>query len=988
MKKQIIEEIVVEQGLDLEKLYLQLNYSKCDDYRSIIEYFINRLKNEESIKKALNYVLENNLLFEKDNYRIPLIELPNRVLGVLKDKFSLNSLDYKFVFFVLKCTFCFPGIVGTPNNLLSLKKDVQVDWNIVKKQINANSDGFNSSYFISQMKGGLSLDVMIGCPMKCAYCYRLDDMCVKNWPPKEQISTNEIINRLLMHPWFTPHISPIGVHMSTTEAFLDYVWPKTYSILCALDNLGLTNRISIITKETLDDKKIALLEGFKNIDIDICVCFSGMPQNIEPSSNIKRLEFLKKILNSKSPHINGIAYYRPIVEGYNTSETVIENVVREIKKTGTKVVVLGGLKFSKSHEDYFVSQCFPLPDCSFEEGKKYLSDNTIVRIINKFKETYGSEELPAIFRRSSCARTFVRGSHYPDYNSHWQNESRNCSLNCKLQESCKNMVQVPNDDDIKSLLERINKPEANYVILSECVMINEKLSIFEKTFIMQNLYYPVVSIVDIQNSIKKGNKSEERINVLLNWIENGLNNSTNIEEITDFMNNNEYYFYENIQDLINNNKYLDNKTKFQVCWSKHWSKHLKDCNIEYKGTQKILATIIEMLYEFCANNDDLRPQKIWASNIRGQEFVHFISDKVYSTLIKKEYDDSILLEFCKNYINKQNYKEYEHTICSAFSLIINSVNSKFFINNLDKRLRIGFVIPMYNEKNNLESNRNYQNAINAKTKQLQWLFENNEKISYHVLIIDDCDETGSGYKAKNIIKNSQIINTDVIMLKEIIQKEQYFYNPISHPTVSYEEAKNWKKGGAVLWGLYYMSKTNDYIIYSDFDLTYPLEQVGNCLELLEKGYDVVAGSRKLATSQGYYDSKGPNLKSIVYHKIVSESLDLHEISDIHAGFKGLSKSVIKQIVPKTIDRNLSFDSELLSLSKKLGYEIANLALVSLHVYEKKQTEHDYDKMIKDSLYIAQKHRLLKENYTNALYEDVKNSGGLDFYVKKEEAKDE
>ena len=121
--------------------------------------------------------------------------------------------------------------------------------------------------------------------MGCAYCYRIDseysEEYIEHWHPDSRICSEVIIERLMSHPWFTPHVTPLGIHMSTTEAFLPQIWPITLEILNLLEKYKLTNRVSIITKWFLDEEQILKLEQFKYIDIDICVCYSGMPTNIE-----------------------------------------------------------------------------------------------------------------------------------------------------------------------------------------------------------------------------------------------------------------------------------------------------------------------------------------------------------------------------------------------------------------------------------------------------------------------------------------------------------------------------------------------------------------------------------------------------------------------------------------------------------------------------------------------------------------------------------
>lgn len=456
------------------------------------------------LERAMADVATRRLLHEPSGRRVPFQELPSRVLAPLARSHGLDGQHAEALRFALHCTFAYPGIVGTPDAPLALKavlpdsyQPIATPEQIAATQAGAGPDGLNTSYMISQMKGGMSADFGIGCPLMCAYCYRREgdavDGYLGSWKPHGFLSAGEVVQRLLAHPWFTPHVTPVGLHMSTSEAFLPRLWPRTWEALQRLDALGLTNRVSCITKHTLTDEQIEQLESLVNIDLDVNVCYAAMPETIEPACRHRRADFLRRVL--ASDRLNVLAYYRPITEGINTTDEHIRHVWETFKEAGARTVVLGGLKFSDDHVRSFMSYGLPLPKGTFTSGKKLLTAATEQRIMAIFAEVYADVpdgQRPAVLKRSSCGRVVERGSHIPDYNGHHDLPGTNCRLRCPLtQHQACATAERPDDTMVRQLLARIGRPGADIDITSATVIVHAPLSQFERTFLRQNLLFPV-----------------------------------------------------------------------------------------------------------------------------------------------------------------------------------------------------------------------------------------------------------------------------------------------------------------------------------------------------------------------------------------------------------------------------------------------------------------------------------------------------------------
>ncbi|MBN3554051.1 hypothetical protein JYA63_07245 [Fictibacillus nanhaiensis] len=508
--------ILIMETYDKELRSYKNSYLAC----FLMINLASKIFGKNGLVKALESVAKERLLHDKYNRRIPLLEIHNRVLKPLTIQYQLNSDEQDILFFAIKLSYEYPGIVGSPLEPLSLKKKLPEGFQpflpmdqILESQRNAGPDGLNTSYMVSQMKGGMSVDFGIGCPLMCAYCYRREGDTVDNylgsWKPTGFKEAEEAVARLLAHPWFTPHITPIGLHMSTTEAFLPQIWPRTIQALRMLDDLGLTNRVSCITKYFLNDEQIKELESLKNIDLDINCCYSEMPESIEPASRAKRKDFLKRIM--KSEKIRAIAYFRPLAEGLNTSEESIRSVWNVYKEAGVKVVSFGGLKFSDDHKKSFMEYGLPLPQGSFTIGNKMLSRETEERILRIFEDVYADVEpqkRPSILRRSSCSRIVARGGYYADYNAHWDLPEKNCTQRCPIQQHnvCFNAI-MPTEDEVNNLLERIERSDLTYKITPDEVILFGEISMFERTFLKQNLLFPVLTPKQFLKVLVKDNRA-------------------------------------------------------------------------------------------------------------------------------------------------------------------------------------------------------------------------------------------------------------------------------------------------------------------------------------------------------------------------------------------------------------------------------------------------------------------------------------------------
>lgn len=938
-----------------EQIYEILRFTLHKEYMTV------------KIGEAIGEIIEKDLLFRQTKYRISLLELDKCLIDT---KGNLSKEEIELLIFLLRVTFPFPGIVGNPVEVLKLV-DVKSNYlEVLEMQKKSGKDGFCSEYMISQMKGGLSVDILVGCPMGCRYCYRIDDVnmdnYIKAWNPSVIVTPDEIVSRLLNHPWFTPHITPIGIHMSTTEAFLEQIWPHTLHILKSLDEKGLTNRVSIITKTTLNDKNIAILGELRNISLDVCVCYSGMPKFVEPSSDKNRIEFLARLVKAEKKYSNlhAIAYYRPIIEGYNTSDEIIKETVQLLCLTNVKVVVLGGLKYSSTHNKYFMELAIPRPQGIYEEGKKYLNEKTIEKIMSIFREMAG-DNMPAILRRSSCARVVSRGSYYPDYNAHWFVPERNCQLNCPQGAVC-GLQRTPRNNEVDNLLERLGKKELKYCI-GERVMVFSELTMYEKTFMTQNLYYGVWDKADILKAVLAYKEDNTIFNVLTKYIDQFLG----IEDVKKLMSVKDNKTLGKILAIVKNHldtiKEIPKEVEFEVNWAEMSLEIEKMTSVRYENLQLSLTVALELINLYIEQSKEYENCEYYFTCEKGRKLLHNLADKIVSIHKKEEFfqiDAITYYRFAKNYFEVRRKQNNVTNQIWGFALLIKYVEAKYRVISIGQKLDIGIVIPMKREVKNILSEQDIdggRDAIRVKIEQLEWLFGDNSLLQYEIWFIDDQDPEMSGKLAESIISSMNFAKAKVIYFNDIIANAEYKKEDLNPVLKNCDNSNTWAKGAAVLWGLYEMGKMGkDVVIYSDLDLTYPLEQCGNLIfQCMVFGVGAVIGSRKMEDSRGYYGENGPNNTSQIYEKAISEIYRLKGIKDVQAGFKCLNGRMICDIIKRTYDRKLSFDAELLALCQE-KWKIIEIGVVTIHQYinGKVGTERDYSVMLKDSMNISKQHGIV------------------------------
>jgi dolichyl-phosphate beta-glucosyltransferase len=130
------------------------------------------------------------------------------------------------------------------------------------------------------------------------------------------------------------------------------------------------------------------------------------------------------------------------------------------------------------------------------------------------------------------------------------------------------------------------------------------------------------------------------------------------------------------------------------------------------------------------------------------------------------------------------------------------------------------------------------------------------------------------------------------------------------------------KGGAIRRGVELAN--GEFIIFTDVDLSVPIEYVDKFLLELEKGNPIVIGSRRIIGSkiikhQGWLrESMGRGFTFL--SRIVTGT----NTSDFTCGLKGFRADVAKKIFAKSVLNRWVFDSEVIFLAQKFKFRIVEI----------------------------------------------------------------
>jgi len=137
--------------------------------------------------------------------------------------------------------------------------------------------------------------------------------------------------------------------------------------------------------------------------------------------------------------------------------------------------------------------------------------------------------------------------------------------------------------------------------------------------------------------------------------------------------------------------------------------------------------------------------------------------------------------------------------------------------------------------------------------------------------------------------------------------------------------RNAGKGSAVKEGV--LRAQGDFVLFSDADLSTPIEEIEKFWPRIEQGCDVVIGSRALPGSDiRVRQSLVRELMGKAFNVFVG-LLAVKGIPDTQCGFKMFKREAAREIFPLVETKGFSFDVEALCLCGRRGLRIGQVPVV-------------------------------------------------------------
>lgn len=203
-------------------------------------------------------------------------------------------------------------------------------------------------------------------------------------------------------------------------------------------------------------------------------------------------------------------------------------------------------------------------------------------------------------------------------------------------------------------------------------------------------------------------------------------------------------------------------------------------------------------------------------------------------------------------------------------------------------MKVLVVIPTYNERENIEK------IIKEIFKFLP---------SVNILIVDDNSPDGTADIVKEIMKNDERV---ALILKE--KKEGL--------------GKAYKTG--FKWGI---EKSYDIIIQMDADFSHSPEVLPEFIKEIERGYDLIIGSRYL---NGVSVVNWPIKRLLLsyFANVYARIMTGLPIKDLTGGFKCWKKEVLENLPWEKIDaEGYGFQIQTTFYAKRLGYKIKEYPII-------------------------------------------------------------
>lgn len=206
-------------------------------------------------------------------------------------------------------------------------------------------------------------------------------------------------------------------------------------------------------------------------------------------------------------------------------------------------------------------------------------------------------------------------------------------------------------------------------------------------------------------------------------------------------------------------------------------------------------------------------------------------------------------------------------------------------------VQLSVIVPVYNEEDRIASG----------IKEILEFLQSEQKSKWELVVVDDGSEDDTPYIIGKIISGDD-------------RARLIRYSP------------NRGKGFAVRTGV--LDAAGDWIVFLDADLSTPVDEIHNAILLLERGADLVVGSRA-------HPDSCIEIEPSLFRRIASHVFDLariqivglHEFSDTQCGFKAARGQAVVPLYKRAIIERFMFDVEILFLAQRSDLNIKELPVL-------------------------------------------------------------
>jgi dolichyl-phosphate beta-glucosyltransferase len=177
-----------------------------------------------------------------------------------------------------------------------------------------------------------------------------------------------------------------------------------------------------------------------------------------------------------------------------------------------------------------------------------------------------------------------------------------------------------------------------------------------------------------------------------------------------------------------------------------------------------------------------------------------------------------------------------------------------------------------------------------------------------------------GWDAEVIVVNDGSRDNTAEIVREFAEKDS-FLQLVENPG-------NRGKGYSVRNGM--LKARGEVVVFSDADLSSPIEEMPKLLDALAGGADIAIGSRWLrAELQTQRQSLHRQLFGRVFNLLLRIILGL-KFKDTQCGFKAFTRRAAQTILPLQHIERWGFDPEILFLARKFGFRVEEVPVLWGH----------------------------------------------------------